>query len=111
MVSSTMSSRFGEGFRRPSDREDIACFSRGQLGLVESLCPLRDVFVHYLLGLLAHLFAPSLARVSLPRVGSIYSTGGSLRQLAMLSRRGPRSVREPPQKQGSSSGSKRCYKL
>jgi hypothetical protein len=33
MVSSTMSSRFGEGFRRPSDREDIACFSRGQLGL------------------------------------------------------------------------------
>jgi tetratricopeptide (TPR) repeat protein len=34
MVSSTMSSRFGEGFRRPSDREDIACFSRGQLGLL-----------------------------------------------------------------------------
>jgi hypothetical protein len=28
-----MSSRFGEGFRRPSDREDIACFSRGQLRL------------------------------------------------------------------------------
>src|SRR5215207_2986582 len=35
MVTSTMSSRFGEGFRRPSDREDIACFSRGQLGVVK----------------------------------------------------------------------------
>src|SRR5215207_4701524 len=37
MVTSTMSSRFGEGFRRPSDREDIACFSRGQLGLVTKI--------------------------------------------------------------------------
>jgi hypothetical protein len=33
MVSSMMSSRFGEGFRRPSDREDIVYRDRGQLGL------------------------------------------------------------------------------
>jgi DNA-binding NarL/FixJ family response regulator len=33
MVSSMMSSRFGEGFRRPSDREDIGYRDRGQLGL------------------------------------------------------------------------------
>src|SRR5215216_930502 len=33
MVSSMMSSRFGEGFRRPSDREDIVYWDRGQLGL------------------------------------------------------------------------------
>src|SRR5919107_2529026 len=33
MVSSMMSSRSGEGFRRPSDREDIVYLSRGQLGL------------------------------------------------------------------------------
>src|SRR5215218_602497 len=44
--------------------------------VVEPLGPLRDVFVHYLLGLLAHPFAPSLASVSLPRRGSIYSTEG-----------------------------------
>src|SRR5215216_978599 len=42
--------------------------------VVEPLCPLRDVFVLYLLGLLAHPFAPCLASVSLPRVGSIYSS-------------------------------------
>src|SRR5215212_1373137 len=33
MVSSMMSSRFGEGFRQPSDREDIVYRDRGQLGL------------------------------------------------------------------------------
>ena len=33
MVSSIVSSRFGEGFRRPSDREDIVYLDRGQLGL------------------------------------------------------------------------------
>jgi len=33
MVSSMMSSRFGEGFRWPSDREDIVYGDRGQLGL------------------------------------------------------------------------------
>src|SRR5215212_6549885 len=49
--------------------------------VVEPLCPLWDVFVHYLLGLLAHLFAPSLAIVPLPRRSSIYSTEGSLSPL------------------------------
>src|SRR5215211_6287423 len=34
MVSSMMSSRFGEGFRQPSDREDIVYRDRGQLGLL-----------------------------------------------------------------------------
>src|SRR5215203_1929809 len=34
MVSSMMSSRLGEGFRRPSDREDIVYRDRGQLGLL-----------------------------------------------------------------------------
>src|SRR5215210_1230157 len=34
MVSSIVSSRFGEGFRQPSNREDIVYLSRGQLGLV-----------------------------------------------------------------------------
>jgi hypothetical protein len=29
-----MSSRSGEGFRRPSDREDIVYLGKGQLGLV-----------------------------------------------------------------------------
>jgi hypothetical protein len=29
-----VSSRFGEGFRQPSNREDIVYLSRGQLGLV-----------------------------------------------------------------------------
>src|SRR5215213_2118897 len=42
--------------------------------VVEPLCPLGDVFVHYLLGLLAHPFAPCLASVSLPQRGSIYSS-------------------------------------
>src|SRR5215210_3413129 len=36
MVSSIVSSRFGEGFRRPSDREDIVYLDRGQLGLARS---------------------------------------------------------------------------
>ena len=36
MVSSIVSSRFGEGFRRPSDREDIVYLDRGQLGLAIS---------------------------------------------------------------------------
>src|SRR5215210_1462721 len=44
--------------------------------VVEPLCPLGDVFVHYPLGLLAHPFAPSLTNVSLPRRGSIYSSKG-----------------------------------
>src|SRR5215218_10584425 len=44
--------------------------------VVEPLCPLRDVFVLYFLGLLAHPFAPCLASMSLPRRGSIYSTEG-----------------------------------
>src|SRR5215204_3998425 len=62
--------------------------------VIEPLRPLWDIFVHYLLGLLAHPFAPSLANVSLPRRGSIYSSErGFSRLLAMLSRRGPRSVR------------------
>jgi hypothetical protein len=33
MVSSNVSSRSREGFRRPSDREDIVYLDRGQLGL------------------------------------------------------------------------------
>ena len=37
MVSSMMSSRFGEGFRQPSDREDIVYRDRGQLGLEYAL--------------------------------------------------------------------------
>src|SRR5215211_7800027 len=36
MVSSIVSSRFGEGFRRPSDREDIVYLDRGQLGLLNA---------------------------------------------------------------------------
>src|SRR5215204_6599224 len=39
--------------------------------VVEPLRPLRDVFVLYLLGLLAHPFAPCLAGVSLPQRGSM----------------------------------------
>jgi integrase len=34
-----MSSRFGEGFRRPSDREDIDYRVRGQLGLSQGTHP------------------------------------------------------------------------
>ena len=37
MVSSTVSSRSREGFRRPSDREDIVYPDRGQLGLPSTL--------------------------------------------------------------------------
>src|SRR5215204_911284 len=37
MVSSLVSSRFGEGFRRPSDREDIVYLDRGQLGLTKEM--------------------------------------------------------------------------
>src|SRR5215217_2127873 len=47
---------------------------RHPAAVVEPLCPLRDVFVLYLLGLLAHPFAPCLASDSLPRRGSIYSS-------------------------------------
>src|SRR5215212_2523945 len=47
---------------------------RHPAAVVEPLRPLRDVFVLYLLGLLAHPFAPCLASVSLPRRGSIYSS-------------------------------------
>src|SRR5215216_485438 len=69
--------------------------------VVEPLCPLGDILVRYLLGLLAHPFAPSLANVSLPRRSSIYSPEGGSKLLSMLlSRRRPRSVREPPQNQG-----------
>src|SRR5215212_1368312 len=49
---------------------------RHPTAVVESLCSLWDISVHYLLGLLAHPFAPSLTNVSLPRRGSIYSTEG-----------------------------------
>src|SRR5215216_6806734 len=58
--------------------------------VVEPLGPLGDVFVHYLLSLLAHarLLLSSLV-FSLPRRGPIYSTGGS-KLSQMLSRRGPR---------------------
>src|SRR5215212_2860624 len=49
---------------------------RNPAAVVEPLCPLGDVFVLYPLGLLAHPFAPCLASISLPRRGSIYSTGG-----------------------------------
>ena len=37
MVSSMVSSRFGEGFRRPSNREDIGYLNRG--GLESSALP------------------------------------------------------------------------
>src|SRR5215204_3937279 len=63
---------------------------RHPAAVVEPLRPLGDVFVHYLLSLLAHarLLLSSLV-FSLPRRGPIYSTGGS-KLSQMLSRRGPR---------------------
>src|SRR5215207_3281510 len=68
---------------------------RHPAAVVEPLRPLGDVFVDYLLSLLAHprfahprLLLSSLV-FSLPRRGPIYSTGGS-RLSRMLSRRGPR---------------------
>src|SRR5215212_4390562 len=45
MVSSMMSSRFGEGFRQPSDREDIVYRDRGQLGLFTAVIELQPYFV------------------------------------------------------------------
>src|SRR5215208_6633898 len=62
MVSSMMSSRFGEGFRQPSDREDIVYRDRGQLGLLMVLALLEGalsgfgpaLYVEY--ALLAMLF-------------------------------------------------------
>src|SRR5215207_8984455 len=85
MVTSTMSSRFGEGFRRPSDREDIACFSRGQLGLIVlfigfgaaaygkgfRIYSAATILILLVFGALAGAKAPQAAQFSAPWMGAM----------------------------------------